>query len=158
MTIAPEFVSPTPDAEPPVMTIEVVAERLEVEPVQVRQWLSLFNWERRYDAAGHLWLSARDAEFLQLIKSLRDVDRSCASIARLIGIGSDVGPLRLQVEAEEPGPEEHAPDEDAPEEVEEEPGDAGSSDLAQIETLKAELRDLHARPAKRPFWKFWERR
>ncbi len=156
MSITPDFVPLPADAEPPVMTIQVVADRLEVEPAQVRQWLSLFNWERRYDAAGHLWLSARDAEFLRLIKSLRDVDRSCESIARLIGADPDVGPLRLQVEAEGPQPDEDARDE--AEAAEEAASDPGASDLAQIETLKAELLDLHAKPAKRPFWKFWERR
>ena len=155
MPISPEFAAPPADADPPALTLDAVAARLEVAPAQVRQWLTLFHGERRYDATGHLWLSARDAEFLRLVKSLRDVDRSCASIARLLGADPEVGPLRLVAEAEAdadlpPGEPDDAPEAEA--------ADAGDSDIAQIETLKAELRDLHARPAKKPFWKFWDRR
>lgn len=154
MPISPDFAATPTDAEPPSLTIDVVAARLEVEPSQVRYWLTLFNWERRYDATGHLWLSARDAEFLRLVKSLRDVDRSCESIARLIGSDPEVGPLRLRAEADADEAAEPAAEPDA---AEDEPVDGGDSDIAQVETLKAELRDLHARPARKPFWKFWDR-
>jgi DNA-binding transcriptional MerR regulator len=108
-------------------TMEEAALRLEVPEGAVREWLTSFRWERRYDGQGHLLLEERDLEFLRLIKSLKDVDRSCDSIVRLI--------------ADEPA---------APPVPVEEPQD----DLAQIESLKAELLDLHARPA-RPWWKFW---
>lgn len=151
MPISPDFATSPADAEPPAVTIDVVAERLDVAPAQVRHWLTLFNWERRYDATGHLWLTARDAEFLRLVKSLRDVDRSCESIARLLGADPEVGPLRLRAEEADLDPP-------GPDAADDEPVDGGDSDIAQVETLKAELRDLHAKPAKRPFWKFWERR
>ncbi|MNY70241.1 hypothetical protein D3C86_2083340 [compost metagenome] len=47
----------------------------------------------------------------------------------------------------------------APEETETEeapaPTDRMRDNLDQIATLKAELKELHAKPAKKPFWKFW---
>lgn len=113
-----------------MFTLEDVALRLGVPEASVREWLSSFRWERRFDGSGHLLLGERDLEFLRLIKSLKDVDRSCESIARLID--------RPEQEdlAAEPAP----------------PPDG----QVQIETLKAELRELHARP-RVPFWKFWAR-
>jgi DNA-binding transcriptional MerR regulator len=112
----------------PTFTMEEVALRLEVPETSIREWLTSFRWERRYDGQGHLLLEERDLEFLRLIKSLKDVDRSCDSIVRLIA-------------DEPPPPPAEEPKQD---------------DLAQIETLKAELLVLHARPA-RPWWKFWSR-
>lgn len=113
----------------PTFTMEEVALRLEVPETTVREWLTSFRWERRYDGQGHLLLEERDMEFLRLIKSLKDVDRSCESIVRLIADEPPPPPA-----AEEPAPE--------------------APHLDQIETLKAELLDLHARPV-RPWWKFW---
>lgn len=98
-----------------------IAGRLAVSEAQVREWLGSFAWEGRYDAHGQLWLTERDAEFLGVVKQLREADRTCESIVRLIG------------------------------------GDDPSPDLAQIASLKAAMRDLHAPPARKPFWKFWAR-
>jgi hypothetical protein len=120
MTIAPADSQQT-------FTMEEAARRLEVPEASVHEWLTSFRWERRYDGFGHLLLEERDLAFLKLIKSLKDVDRSCESIVRLI--------------AADPLPE--APVEEL------------RNDLAQFETLKAELLDLHARPVRKPWWKFW---
>ena len=116
-----------------LFNLEEVAQRLDVPELQVRAWLGQFHWERRYDGSGQLLLADRDLEFLRLIKSLKDVDRSCESICRLI----DQEPV-----AAEPPPEPAKPAPDGRE---------------QVETLKAVLRDLHPR-APRPFWRFWQRR
>ncbi|MDB5096735.1 MAG: hypothetical protein JWM80_1156 [Cyanobacteria bacterium RYN_339] len=112
---------------PMPLTMEEAARRLAVPEACVHEWLTSFRWERRYDGFGHLLLEERDFAFLKLIKSLKDVDRTCESIVRLI--------------SDDPAPSEHF----------EEP----LGDLAQFESLKAELLDLHARPVRRPWWKFW---
>ena len=124
----------------PLFSLGEAALRLEVEESTIREWLSTFNWERHYDGQGNVYLSLKDVEFLRVIKSLKDVDRSCESIGRIIG-GEDLA--ALEAPAEEP-------------EAEPEPGpDPVEVSLAQLETLKAELRELHAKPAKKPFWTFW---
>jgi DNA-binding transcriptional MerR regulator len=118
-------------------SLEDVAKRLDVPEATVREWLASFRWERRYDGAGLLLLEDRDLEFLRVIKSLKDVDRSCESIVRLI--------------ADEP---EGAPD--LQETTMEPLAPASTNNIDQMETLKAELKELHAKPL-RPFWKFWLR-
>lgn len=128
----------------PSFSLQEAAMRLDVPEGMIREWLQTFNWERRYDGEGHLYLTTKDLEFLRVIKSLKDVDRSCESIVRIITTDA---PLEVDVE-EGPPPEpvaDEAVDEDEPVERSRE----------QIETLKAELKELHAKPVKRPFWKFW---
>lgn len=132
----------------PRFTLAEAALRLDLPESTIREWLSTFNWERHYDGAGHLYLAPRDLEFLRVIKSLKEVDRSCESIVRVIHADA---PLEVQVEeGEQPELVEEAEEPEAiaePEPVEQ--------NLEQIETLKAELKELHAKPAKKPFWKFW---
>lgn len=126
-----------------LLSLEAVAEHLDVPESTVREWLATFNWERRYDGAGHLYLTQRDIEFLGVIKSLKEVDRSCESIVRIISTESlslDVVPAEFPAES----PEVEDPS----------PVVVG---LEQIATLKAELKELHARPARRSFWQFWKR-
>ena len=121
-------------------TLPEAALRLEVEEATIREWLSTFNWQRHYDGQGAMYLSQKDIEFLRVVKSLKDVDRSCDSIVRIIG-----GDLAVDVVEAEPAItfEEEAPK-----------PDPVQANLAQVETLKAELKELHA-PKKKPFWKFW---
>jgi DNA-binding transcriptional MerR regulator len=126
----------------PTFSLHEAALRLDVEEATIREWLSTFNWERHYDGQGAMYLTLKDVEFLRVIKSLKDVDRSCDSIVRIIG-GEDV--LSLDVTPAEPA-----------DMVEEAPRqDPLKANLEQVETLKAELKELHAKPAKKPFWKFW---
>jgi DNA-binding transcriptional MerR regulator len=125
------------DSMPGTYSLEEVAARLDVPEATVREWLANFRWERRYDGAGLLLLEDRDLEFLRLIKSLKDVDRSCESIVRLIADEPDAQPELPAVEADPTA-------------------NPISSDCEQMETLKAELKELHAKPF-RPFWKFWSR-
>ena len=133
----------TPSSLPDSSTLFSLAEaalRLEVDEATIREWLSTFSWERHYDGEGTVYLSLKDVEFLRVIKSLKDVDRSCESIVRIIGdpLMPPLEPAEIEpVPEPEPGP------------------DSVEVNLAQIETLKAELRELHAKPAKKPFWKFW---
>jgi DNA-binding transcriptional MerR regulator len=125
----------------PLFSLSEAALRLEVEEAIIREWLSTFNWERHYDGQGTMYLSLKDVEFLRVIKSLKDVDRSCDSIVRIIAgdaaLAVDVVPADLVEIEEEPQP------------------DPLQASLEQVETLKAELKELHAKPAKKPFWKFW---
>jgi DNA-binding transcriptional MerR regulator len=129
-----------------MLTLEEAAVRLSVSEAAIREWLATFNWERHYDGEGHLMLAPRDLDFLRVIKSLREVDRSCESIVRII---QDDAPDALDVTVtlvETAAPPEPARP------------DAVEQNLEQLETLKAELRELHAaKPAKKPFWKFWAR-
>lgn len=111
-------------------TMEEAVLRLGVSEATVREWIGSFHWERRYDGTGNLILMERDLDFLRLIKSLKEVDRSCDSIVKLIEC-----PLETPPEEAPPAPEH----------------------LGQIATLKDALRELHAAPPRRPFWKFWTR-
>lgn len=123
----------------PNFSLHEAALRLDVEEATIREWLSAFNWERHYNGQGAMYLTLKDVEFLRVIKSLKEVDRSCDSIVRIIG-GEDL--LSLDVV---PATDEEVP---AP--------DPLKANLEQVETLKAELKELHAKPAKKkPFWKFW---
>jgi DNA-binding transcriptional MerR regulator len=132
-----------PVQDSPSFSLPEAALRLEVEEATIREWLSNFNWQRNYDGQGHMYLTIKDIEFLRVIKSLKDVDRSCDSIVRIIGgddtLAVDVLPAEPAAEAAEPEPVR----------------DPMQANLDQIETLKAELLELHAKPNKRPFWKFW---
>ena len=131
-----------PVQESPVFSLPEAALRLDVEETAIREWLSTFNWQRNYDGQGNMYLTLKDIEFLRVIKSLKDVDRSCDSIVRIIG-GDEA--LALDVVPAEPL-----------EEIDEAPvADPMQANLSQIETLKAELKELHAKPTKKPFWKFW---
>lgn len=125
----------------PSFSLQEAALRLDVNEPTLREWLSTFQWERRYDGEGHLYLNQRDLAFLRVVKSLKEVDRSCESIVRIITqeeIQGFAAPEAEEAEVEAP-PE----------------ADPSAGGLAQIESLKAELKELHARPAKKPFWKFW---
>ncbi|HEY9720771.1 MAG TPA: MerR family transcriptional regulator [Oscillatoriaceae cyanobacterium] len=125
-----------PIQDPPaLLSLEAVAEGLDLPESTIREWLASFNWERRYDGAGHLYLSPRDIGFLRVIKALKELDRSCDSIVRVISTED----LDLEVVAADP----------------EAALSVAEASLQQVETLKAELKALHARPAKKPFWKFW---
>ncbi|MEB3330144.1 MAG: MerR family transcriptional regulator [Candidatus Sericytochromatia bacterium] len=124
---------PRPLQPPPDLGLEEAAHALGVEPTTVLAWLSAFSWERSYDGAGALRLREADLEFLRVVKSLRDVDRSCDSIVRLL---ADDG-------------EPHGAADDPAAEL----AEAG---MVQVETLKAELRALHARPRRAGrSWRFW---
>lgn len=128
----------------PSFSLPEAAMRLDVPEGTIREWLQTFNWERHYDGEGHLYLTNKDLDFLRVIKSLKDVDRSCESIVRIITTDT---PLEVEVEA---GPPPEPVEEEAvaePEPVE--------RNLEQIQTLKAELKELHAKPTRKPFWKFW---
>ena len=131
-----------PVQESPLFSLPEAALRLEVEEATIREWLSTFNWERHYDGQGNMYLSLKDVDFLRVIKSLKDVDRSCDSIVRIIG-GDDT----LAIDVVETVPSDAIADEPVP--------DTMRDNLDQIATLKAELKELHAKPAKKPFWKFW---
>lgn len=120
---------------PGPLSVADVAARLEVTEGQLRGWLATFQWERRFDGAGHLMLDERDLEFLAVIKSLREVDRSCASIARLIG------------------GEPERPDQDFDPAAEA----ACAAGRDQRETLKAALRELQPTSPRQAFWRFWAR-
>lgn len=166
---------PLQDPASDLFSLPDTAARLGVPEATVREWLTTFNWERRYDGEGHLYLTRKDLEFLRVIKSLKEVDRSCESIVRIIE-QDEMPPAPQKAESEAPGSAaaglkaESTPDTPVIEAAPEEPMPAitlvveaaepeapeGESDLEQIETLKAELRELHAQPAKKkPFWKFW---
>lgn len=133
---------PLQDIPQPLVNLDEAAERLEVPEASIREWLATFNWERRFDGDGHLLLTERDLAFLRVIKSLKQVDRSCESIVRII---NEEDPLDVEIKlVAEPIAAEPEPS-------------ATESNLAQIATLKAELKELHAKPAKKPFWKFWGR-
>lgn len=123
------------------LALSEVAGLLDVTEGAVREWLSFFQWQRRYDGSGHLFLTERDVGFLRVIKSLKEVDRSCESIVRTIHETGLKPPPSHR--------EEVIPAHDL------DPSDPMIQGLAQIETLKAELKDLHARPTRKPFWKFW---
>jgi DNA-binding transcriptional MerR regulator len=145
---------PLKDAAAPMLSLEEAAIRLNLSEAAIREWLATFNWERRYDGAGHLMLAPRDLDFLRVIKSLKDVDRSCESIVRIIQDDAPLAegeiPLELSVSLIESPEATAAPARPAVDPVE--------ANLAQLETLKAELRELHAaKPARKPFWKFWAR-
>lgn len=160
---------PIQDPASDLFSLPDTAARLDVPETTVREWLTTFNWERRYDGEGHLYLTRRDLEFLRVIKSLKDVDRSCESIVRILE--QDEEPAALLKEASEaPGSaaeglraeSSEAPviEAEPPVEVtlvvEAAPEPDVETGLEQIETLKAELRELHAQaPQKKPFWKFW---
>lgn len=132
----------TPNAS--LLTVSDLARRFSVPEQTVRGWLSDFNWERRYDAQGQLCFSSQDAELLGLIQSLETVENSCTSLATL-----------LSTDAPEPESDAEATDAPLNDDTED---DESASDLAQVETLKAELRDLHGnRPDPVPFWQFWRR-
>lgn len=110
--------------------LDVAAQLLGVTESRVREWLSTFHWERHFDGSGHLRLSPRDLTFLRLVQSLRAVDRSCDSITRLLA-------PHVADEARELPP---------------------ASELSQIASLKAALRELQPAPVAPPFWKFWATR
>lgn len=132
-----------PVQESPILfSLPEAALRLEVEETTIREWLSTFNWQRHYDGQGTVYLSVKDLEFLRVIKSLKDVDRSCDSIVRIIGGDDMVGAIAEPVDAVD-------------DEEETEIADPVRDNLDQLETLKAELKELHAKPSKKPFWKFW---
>lgn len=132
----------------PLYSLAEAAERLDVSEATVREWLTSFNWERHYDGEGVLYLSSRDVDFLQVVKSLKDVDRSCESIVRVI---SEKGELVEAPAADEPPLEAEAVVPEA------EPAVPRPDNSEQLATLKAELLELHAQPVKKkPFWKFWQ--
>lgn len=122
----------------PSFSLQEAALRLDVNEPTLREWLATFQWERRYDGEGHLYLNQRDLAFLRVVKSLKEVDRSCDSIVRIITKEEIQGFTAAEPESAD--------------EIEADPSAGG---LAQIESLKAELKELHARPARKPFWKFW---
>lgn len=128
-----------PVQDSPTFSLSEAALRLEVDEVTLREWLSNFNWQRHYDGQGTMYLTVKDVEFLRVIKSLKDVDRSCDSIVRIIG-GEDT--LEFDTLVAEAVVEQPAPD-------------TMRDNMDQIATLKAELLELHAKPAKKPFWKIW---
>jgi DNA-binding transcriptional MerR regulator len=117
------------------LSVADVAARLEVSDGQLRNWLATFRWERRFDGSGHLQLDERDLEFLLVIKSLRELDRSCVSIARLISAEPE-RPLAAAAIAAEA---------------------ASAAERDQRETLKAALKELQPAPTRRGIWRFWGR-
>jgi DNA-binding transcriptional MerR regulator len=120
-------------SQPQDLGLEEAARALGVEPTTVLAWLSAFGWERCYDASGALRLREADLEFLRVVKSLREVDRSCDSIVRML---SDDG--------------------GASDALDDAGAELAEANMAQIETLKAELRALHAHPPlARRDWRFW---
>ncbi|MEB3221495.1 MAG: MerR family transcriptional regulator [Candidatus Sericytochromatia bacterium] len=124
-------------SQPGDLGLAEAAARLGVEEAILLSWLAAFGWERHYDGSGALRLGEQDLEFLRVVKSLRDIDRSCDSIVRLLAEDGDEPPPEVLVDEGA----EHA-----------------VAGMAQIETLKAELRDLHASPHRSaPFWRFWRR-
>lgn len=124
---------------------------LGVSESTLREWLSTFNCERHFDAQGSEKLSPKGVDFLRMVKSLRDVDRSCESIVRLLGASSAEPPADAEDSQAVEDPEYFLDELDLLEDL-----PSAASDLEQVESLKAELKDLHAAPATRkPFWKFW---
>jgi DNA-binding transcriptional MerR regulator len=127
----------------PLLSVTDMALELGVPENAVRAWLSDFHWERRYDAQGQLCFSAHDADLFALIKSLDAVENSCAALQTRLGSESDGPPC-----SEEEQASEQTDDDD----------DKEASDLEQVASLKAELRELHGNPAEPiPFWQFWKR-
>jgi DNA-binding transcriptional MerR regulator len=130
------------DPSPTHFSLQEAAVRLNVSEATLREWLTNFNWERTFDGKGNLCLSERDIEFLRVIQSLKDVDRSCESIVRIIDGKAEST--------------EAFNDEAAPALLSEEPVPMlPRSGHEEIESLKAELKALHAPVNKKPFWKFW---
>jgi DNA-binding transcriptional MerR regulator len=120
-------------SQPQDLGLEEAARALGVETTTVLEWLSAFGWERCYDASGSLRLREADLEFLRVVKSLRDVDRSCDSIVRLL-----------------------ADDGEASDALDDTGAELAEANMAQVETLKAELRALHAHPPRAGRgWRFW---
>lgn len=132
MSPSPELIVPAArDAtprEPGLHAVADVAARLEVTEGELHGWLGTFQWERRFDGAGHLLLDERDIGFLDLIKSLRVVDRSCASIVKLIAPDAEALPALV----------------------------ARAASTDPHEALKAELKNLQPPAPRRPFWRFWD--
>jgi hypothetical protein len=127
----------------PLLSVADLALELGVAENDVRTWLSDFNWERRYDARGQLCFSTQDADLLALIKSLNAVENSCTVLQTRLGGDSGESAASDDERAEESG---EAEDEEA------------VSDLEQVASLKAELRELHGNPPEPiPFWQFWKR-
>ena len=140
------IIGPIDEPSAETYALDEAARRLGVSEAAVREWLSTFNWERRFDGEGHLYLTARDLDFLRVVKSLKEVDRSCDSISRIIQEETITHHVIVVDQPLEPAAEEEA------EPLEE---TALEDNREQIETLKAELKELQARPSKKPFWKFW---
>jgi DNA-binding transcriptional MerR regulator len=132
------------DLDSPLLSVSDLSAELGVSEQTVRAWLSDFNWERRFDGQGQLCFSTQDADLLALIKSLELIEDSCTAIE-----------TRLGHEAPEPPQEDEWETPPAEDELNH---DDEASDLAQVESLKAELRELHGnRPEAAPRWQFWKR-
>lgn len=130
-------------SQPALLSVSDIAQQLAVPEHTVRNWLSDFNWERRFDARGQLCFSSQDVELLALIRSLESVESSCVSLETM-----------FSADAQNPTPDEEELAEALGEEIENE---EVASDLEQVERLKAELRDLHSnRTETAPLWQFWK--